>query len=60
MKRLELPVLFISKQGKLIWENAKSVELKLKEYLQEISYEVLKTSKKVVLLEKTQKNFIIN
>ncbi|MBR5227732.1 MAG: DHH family phosphoesterase [Clostridia bacterium] len=46
MKRLELPVLFISKQGKLIWENAKSVELKLKEYLQEISYEVLKTSKK--------------
>ncbi len=46
VKRLDIPALFITKQGKLIWENTKSSELGLKEYLSDIAYEVTKTSKK--------------
>lgn len=46
VKRLDIPALFITKQGKLIWENTKSSELGLKEYLTDITYEVTKTSKK--------------
>ncbi len=46
VKRLDIPALFITRQGNLIWENTKSSELGLKDYLEEITYEVTKTSKK--------------
>lgn len=46
VKRLDIPAMYITDKGKVIWENTKSIEMGLKEYTQDITYEVTKTQKK--------------
>lgn len=46
IKKLDLPVMYISNHMELVWENQKSQELALREYLPEIIVEANKTSRK--------------
>lgn len=46
IKRLDVPAMYITGQGNIIWENTKSTELGLKASISDITYEVTKTSKK--------------
>ncbi len=46
VKRLDVPAMYITGQGNIIWENTKSTELGLKASISDITYEVTKTSKK--------------
>ena len=46
VKRLNLPVMYIGVQGKLLWENTLSSEYGLKDYLKEIVAEMSKSARK--------------
>lgn len=46
VKRLDVPAMYITGQGNIIWENIKSTELGLKASISDITYEVTKTTKK--------------
>lgn len=46
VKRLDIPAMYITDTGEIIWENTKSIEMGLKEYIQNITYEVTKTQRK--------------
>lgn len=46
VKKLDLPIIFVSNRLELIWENSKAQELNLKEYLSEIIVEVSKNHRK--------------
>lgn len=46
IKHLNVPIMFISKDAKLIWENALASELELAEFIPEISLEANKSNKK--------------
>lgn len=46
IKRLNVPVIYISKKGKLIWENSYANDIDAKEYITEILIEISKESKK--------------
>ena len=46
VKRLDIPAMYITGQGNIIWENIKSTELGLKASISDITYEVTKTTKK--------------
>lgn len=46
VKKLDLPIVFISNRMELVWENSKAQELSIKEYLPEIIVEVSKNYRK--------------
>lgn len=46
VKKLDLPIIFVSNRLELVWENSKAQELNLKEYLSEIIVEVSKNHRK--------------
>lgn len=56
VKRLDIPAMYITDKGKVIWENTKSIEMGLKEYTQDITYEVTKTQKKEAVQLKLGEN----
>lgn len=46
VRKLKLPILFVTDKGKLVWQNTISSELEIKEFLPEIVAEITKTSRK--------------
>lgn len=59
VKRLDIPAMYITDKGKIIWENTKSIEMGLKEYIQDITYEVTKTQKKEAIQLKLGENTFV-
>lgn len=61
MKNMDLPILYISNQGKIIWENNISANLGVKEFLIEINKEIAKKNKnKEYILEIAKHSFLIH
>ena len=61
LKQLDLPVMFITKDMKLVWQNAIASELELEEYIPEICVETNKTHKKEgIKLNLADKNYLLH
>lgn len=59
IKNLSVPVMFISSDAKLLWENNKAKELQLEQYIEDISLEANKTTKKEEVRFSTANNAYI-
>ena len=60
MKHLNLPIMFISNDAKLIWENSLAQELELEEFIPEIALEANKSNKKdAIKFEAADKNYML-
>jgi len=60
MKHLNVPIMFISNNAKLIWQNSLSSELELEEFIPEIAIEANKSSKKdTIKFEAADKNYLL-
>lgn len=60
MKHLNVPIMFIANDAKLIWQNSLASELELDEFIPEIALEANKSSKKdAVKFEVSDKNYLL-
>ena len=61
VKHLNLPIMFISNDARLIWENTLASELELEEFILEISLEANKSNKKEgIKFEIADKNYLLH
>jgi len=61
IKHINIPVMFISNNAKLIWQNALANELELEEFIPEIALEASKNGKKDgIKFEIADKNYILH
>ena len=61
IKHLNIPVMFVSKDAKVIWQNFLASELELEEFMPEISLEINKTNRKEgIKFQIANKNYLLN